>query len=131
VTHSTASVVQAMIWRLTLNENPCQSMSNRFSVLKSGMFDLPMIRKLMLQSMVTTRMPASSVLMRSRRWISAVAHPAANPAATVSSTAATGFTWAVRRAAHMQPPSGKAPSHDRSGKLSSRKGTMIPKATSA
>ena len=45
-----------------------ESELNTVRSVNSGMFDLPMILRLMLQSMVIIRMPESSVLMRNLRW---------------------------------------------------------------
>ena len=97
----------------------------------SAVFGLPMMRMSMLNSMVRTRIPHSSVLSRSVRWIVAVTSPATTPASMAATVAATGSTFAAISAAATQPPSGNEPSTVRSGNDSSRNGIMMPRAANA
>ncbi|MNV92973.1 hypothetical protein D3C71_1876150 [compost metagenome] len=57
--------------------------------------------------------------------------PARKPANSAMAIAAKGDMPAAIRTPQTQPPSGKAPSLVRSGKLSMRNGIMIPKTTKA
>ena len=103
----------------------------RLSMLNIATLALPRIRRFTLYSAVNTRIPASSELMRSFRWISAVVAPTSAPEAIAARVATTGCMPLSSNAAHRQPPSGNAPSLERSGKPSRRNGTITPSATSA
>ena len=85
----------------------------------------------MLNSIVSTRMPHSSVLSFNVRWIAAVASPAHMPANIAQAVASNGSTPAAISAAAMQPPSGNEPSTVRSGNDNSRNGIMMPSAAKA
>ena len=77
-TSAIATTSQNTICTGTLSVKPLIRLSKKDGAAKSGMFDLPMMRRLMLHRMVIIRMPASSVLILKRRWMKAVAQPDRN-----------------------------------------------------
>ena len=85
----------------------------------------------MLNSMVSTMIPASSEGTRRYRWISAVAAPTRKPNRTAADRLRTGSKPATVIVATIAAPKGKAPSEVRSGSPSMRKGIITASAGKA
>ena len=93
--HNTATTTKAS----TANQAICSATvvtmagltsEKMLSTLNMATLALPRIRRFTLYSAVNTRIPASSELMRSFRWINAVHAPTSAPAATAAIVASTG-----------------------------------------
>jgi len=99
--------------------------------LSKGIFDLPIMWRLIEYNPVITRIPARRPLILRRVWIKAVKLPATAPITKEASTAMKGLTPETMSTAVIAAPAVKLPSTVISGKLYMRNVIKTPVAMKA